>query len=349
MFNLNLPILTSLQLEDVKGIHNLTLGAPRLREVKLLDCSVVRAVIAHSESVERLLVDWLECTEVKNLKNLQYLHVKYNPDTDPTFFSSLQQLKEFHTDDFQNVSELFEQKQRLGSGDLKIYLCGLLLNGPDDPAINILNHSLFRNLGKEWFACLAENRSRLADEILFYPFLYYSLIESVAPGLEVEHLKRFIDLNEFKVDGPVEDIERFLDILKNCNIAKLDFRWRDPPQDLFDRLPEHCAVQKLTLYSSPPDLAFLFQLKHLNNLYLREQIESEIVRRAFDELPALSSLSFLNDRKRASIKIGQSNQFEVSVGHDEEKTVSDLNAAIEFIFGKEKLSSPKKRKSELLK
>ena len=75
MFNLNLPMPTSLQLEEVYGFEKLILGAPRLRELKILECfSGLRVEIVHCESVERFLVDRWEYTEVKKLKNLQYLY-----------------------------------------------------------------------------------------------------------------------------------------------------------------------------------------------------------------------------------------------------------------------------------
>ena len=337
--NLNLPMLTSLHLERAYGIEKLTLEAPRLREVKILDCYIfgltsVRLEIVHGESVERLLVDWLEDTDVKNLKNLKALYIGGDcliGDIEPTLLSSQQQLKEIHMKSSGDVSKMFEQKRRYGRADLKIFLGGLLLNGPDDPAINVFPFS--RDLSRGWLVCLAENRSRLADEIPFYREIEYSHIEGVASGLEVDLLKRFIHLTGVTVYNPVQDIQRFLDLLENCeNLSKLSFSC-DQPQDLFDRLPEHCAAQLLTIRHAPSDLDFLFRLKHLIHLYVLGQIENETVRRAFEQLPVLSLFHFGFNHKWASIEINHSKQFMAWVsGH--EKTVFDLNAAIEFIFGK---------------
>ena len=344
--NLNLPMLTSLQLDDVHRIEKLTLEAPTLREVKILNCHGwgLSVEIVHGESVERLLVDRLEYTEVKNLKNLQFLYTGRLRDIDPTFLSSLQQLKVIHLNYRGDVPELFEQKQRYGRADLKIYLRGLLLNGPDDPAINALRFS--DDLSRESLVCLAENRSRLADEIPFYRSLYYSHIERVASGLEVDLLKRFTDVNFLLVNCPVQDIQRFLDLLKNWeNISKLSFSC-DQPQDLFDRLPEHCAVQKLILHRAPSDLDFLFRLKHLVYLSIRWPIDTQTVRKAFDELPVLSYFRFKYGHRTALIRIDHPKQFMARVS-SQEKTVFDLNAAIEFIFGKNP-SRPKKRKAKVL-
>ena len=331
----NLPMLTSLQLEDVEGIQKLTLEAPRLREVKILGCHSyvyeLSVEIVHGESVERLLVEQLEYTEVKKLKNLQQLYMASLSDIDPTFLSSLQQLKEIHTNEPDDVSELFEQKQRSGRADLKIYLCGLLLNGPDDPTRNAFDTSCFDYLTRESFVCLAENPSRLADQIPFYRSFDYSDIEGVAPGLEVDLLKRFTDLNEVEVQSRVQDIEGFLNLLKNCEkIVEFEFCDEDQRQDLFDRLPEHSAVQWLEIEISISDLDFLFRLKHLIHLDLYWSIDKQTVRRAFEELPALSSFWFQYAEQRTSIKIGHSKQVHVSVG-EEKKTFNDLNAAIEFI------------------
>ena len=329
--NLNLPMLTSLQLEDVRGIPGLILDAPRLKKIKILVCPRLRLEIVHNESVKRLLVDRFKYMEVKNLKNLQYLYVKHLQRIDPTFVSNLQQLKEIHTNDPNDVSKLFEQKQRLGRVDLKIYLCGLLLNGPDDPARNALGDSSFEFLRGEWLVYLAGNRTRLADEIPFYLFLYYSGIEDVAPGLEADIVKRFTDLNQIAVNQPVRNIERFLDLLKNReNIFDLLFGFDHQRQDLFDRLPEQCAVQKLYIKDPPSDLDFLFRLKHLIHLTVCWSIDRETIRRTFEELPVLVYFVFIYGQKRASILIGHSKEIQVSVS-GYKKTVSDLNAAIEFI------------------
>ena len=335
----NLPMLTSLQLKEVNAIRGLILIAPKLRDVKILDCSHLGLKIVHKESVERLLVNYRKNTKVnklKKLKNLQYLYVNSLPWVDPTFVSNLQQLKEIHMNYFEDVfqlSELFEQKQRYNRADLKIYLKGLLLNGPDDPAmddpaIDYLRYTSSEYLSKEWFVCLAENQFRFADVIPFYRYLSYSYIEGVAPGLEVNLLKRFIHLNFVEIYLPVQDIELFLHLLKNC-IVELKFEC-DQPQDLFDRLPEYCAVQKLTINSVPSDLDFLFRLKHLIHLHLGWSIDSETVRRAFQELPVLSSFWFQYGQKRVSIETNHPKQFSIWVG-DGYKAVTDLNAVIEFI------------------
>ena len=135
---LNLPMLHSIHLEEVVGISRLTLDALRLKRVELRKCSNLRLDLVHAESVERLLVDRLEYMPVKKLKSLKQLYIQKDPATDPTLLSELEQLKEVHLfnlDDISKVSEFFEQKQRYGRADLKIYFHGLLLNGADDPAI----------------------------------------------------------------------------------------------------------------------------------------------------------------------------------------------------------------------
>ena len=329
VFHLNLPMLTSLHLEDVLGIKKLTVEASSLREVKFLDpyYSRLRLEIVHGESVERLLVDRWEYTEVKNL---QFLYAYDLLQGDLTF---LQQLKEIHLQSDTNVSALFRQKQQLGRADLKIYLCGLLLNGPDDPVMSSFRDSGSYYLGVQSFVSLAKNPSRLADEIPFYSLLYYSDIEAVAPEMEVDLLKRFTNLNTVLIGSSVRDIERFLVLLKNFeNIVVLDFDG-DEPQGLFDRLPEHCAVQKLTIYNAPSDLAFLFRLKHLIHLLVGWSVGSEIVRRAFEELHLLSTFEFPYGQEIASIEINPSKEFMVYAEDKLKTTVSDLNAAIELIFG----------------
>ena len=64
-FELNLPLLTSLQMEAVNGftkwgIIKLTLKAPRLRKLKLVHCGGLNLDLVHPESVEKLSTDRLQ-------------------------------------------------------------------------------------------------------------------------------------------------------------------------------------------------------------------------------------------------------------------------------------------------
>ena len=226
-FKLTLPMLTSIHLEKLSGFKKLTLDASRLRKVKILDCPDLRLDLFHDESVEELLVDRLECTKVKNLKNLKCLYTSCYSSIDPTLLSSLEQLNEVHTMHPIEALGLFELKER--PDNLKIYLFGLSLNDLNDPAISSFE-VLLRSAG---------NRSRLADEIPLCRWFLSSSINCFASGMEINFLKRFVDLVEIRANQPVQDVQRFLDLLKNLeNVVQLHFQCAQP-QDLFDRLPEH--------------------------------------------------------------------------------------------------------------
>ena len=274
-FELNLPMLNSIHLEELRGIEQLTLDAPRLQKVKLEAC--LRLDLVHGDSVEKLAAENFKWTEVMKLKNLKHLYTGGLRVVDSTLLSSLEQLKEIHLGDRHSVGGIFEQKQRYGRADLKIFLWGCLLDGPDDPA------KIYPN---DWpwgvsIAHLVENPFRLADEIPFYWCLYYANIERVAPGLEMNVVNRLIDLFTIYVNEPVQDVQRFLDFLKNLDhIAQLEF-WCCQPQELFDSLPDHCAVQDLLFDDRVCDYEFLFQLKHLTSLTINYSIDTELIAKSF--------------------------------------------------------------------
>ena len=372
IFKLNLSTATSIHLENLLGIEKLILDAPRLRKVSLLECSGLRLQIVHGESVESLITtsyrdrlqlcggrlvarrgyphDQVTVKSLRKLRNLKYLVKFGHRPADPTLLFHLKHLKELHVEYSDCVSELFEQKQRYGRTDLKIYLCGMLLNGPDDPARNALRCPSAGHLNREAFGCLVENPSRLADVIPIYRRLSYSDIEPVAPGLQVDVLNRLADLTEITVNDQVRDIEHFLELLKNWeNIVELQFGEHPPPQDLLDRLPDNCAVQRLTLTRSPSDLGFLFRLKHLIHLFVNWTIDVDFVRKAFEELQFLSSFGFeiasrsVSTNTMVQIEI-DSKRFCVSVGWTKISNYyfHDLNAAIKFIAR----NGQQKRKAE---
>ena len=276
-------------------------------------------------------------TAAKNLKNLKYLYTTgFSIDsTDSTFLSGLEQLQEIHLLYSNLISWLFEQKQRYDRAGLKIYLSGLLLDGPDDPAIDSLSF-----LNEETFRCLAENSSKLADETPLSYRLYYlqinQAIELAASELQIDILNRFTDLKEIIVNRSVQNVQRFLDFLKNFDhIVELDF-WCDQSQDLFDRLPEHSAVQALSIQHAVPDFRFLSRLKHLLYLNLEFSIDAESIRNVLEELKFLLLFTFRFENQDVQIKrIAHLKRFEVSLSFElgERADVADPNAVIQFISG----------------
>ena len=112
------------------------------------------------------------------------------------------------------------------------------------------------------------------------------------------------------------------------------------PQELFDRLPDHFAVQKLLIWRPPPDLDFLFRLNHLTDLYLYHLIDLQLIRKVLEKLEFLWKFKFLNADDIVTVKIDRLKRLRVWVKYDlwenflggEETEVADLNAAIEFIL-----------------
>lgn len=209
--DLNLPMLKSARFENMTGLKKLRLNVPKLQKVKFVRCNLsldgyenpLRLGIVDASSVERLTTDCLQKTEMEKFKSLRVLYYHHPSDSiDSTLLSGLEQLKEILlANDKDRVSNFFKQKQRYYRTDLKIFINGLPLDGPNDPMISIL-----------------------ADSIPLFKFLYYSTFEGFAPELAIDILNRLTDLQCICVDRPVQDIERFLDLLKNLNhILELTF------------------------------------------------------------------------------------------------------------------------------
>ena len=322
-FQLNLPMLNSIQLEEVYGTGQLTVNAPRLKEVRLEKCPKVSFV--HVESVEKLIASKSTQTAIEQLKNLKYLHVK-NPSA--TSLSDLDQLKEYHLGFRDTLDELFEQKRQHARADLKIYLCGCLLSGPGDSP-ELSPYDYYSN-----FLHLAANPSKLADEIRVQDFLHYPAIERVTPELATNIFKRFIDLKLLMVNEAVQDVQRFLNFLKSFNIVELQF-YGDHPQELFDRLPEYAtAVQWMVIESQVSNLDFLSGLKNLIHLHLLFSIDAE----SFipDDLMPLFELEFLslfqfknNDRQ---LRIEWDCQRRVRLSVNGQYTFTDLNTGLQYLM-----------------
>ena len=315
-FELNLPMLKSIRLDRWTVIRSLTLEAPRLQKVKFELYSPQTLNIVHRDSVELLFT--CNSTHARGLKNLKQLYYYDLDEIDPTLLSDLEQLKEIYLESDVHVAAILEQKRRYARTDLKVCFAGLLLTSTE-----YLSQLDIRFNKEATFRCLAENQSRLADEIPFCDTLYYTPIECVARlgiGLKLDIVNRFTGLNEISVYSRIVDVPSFLGLLKNLtNIFRLDI-CGDQPQELFDRLPEHSAVQNLVIRSKLSDFRFLLRLKNLINLQIDQSIDAESTRKALEELPFLTTLEFLcvnvypnHWNRRVSIQIDRPKRFEVSV------------------------------------
>ena len=332
--DLNLPMLSVLNLEGYCGIKKLTLDAPRLQQAKI--SYLLGLNIIHSESVERLAFWSIREFELKKLKNLKQLYIGDRNEFDLTFLDSLKQLNEIHLFNRKHVPRVFERKQQYDRSKLKVYLLGLLLNGPDDPAIETVSAKRGSYLSEEAFACLAQNTSRLADEVPFGDRIPYA-VEGVVPELAIDVANRFTNLEKMIVSEPVEDIDRFLDFLKNINVAEVWFNC-EQPQELFDRLPEYPALQKLIIHNRDLDIDFLFQLENLISIDLNSSISFRLIRDFFEELEFLSRLFFFYNKRGVSIVTFMDKhckKYEVSLisrkGRPEEEILDDLGQAIWFV------------------
>lgn len=332
---LNLPFLNGILLDNVIKVEQLTLITPKLRKIKVLRCFSLRLDLVHGESVERLIIEKLSNIEVNKLKRLEYLCCGNYPESlDQTLLSSLENLKEIHLnytlDGRNHVTEIFEQKQRYRREDLKIYRLGCLLNGRENPMGSRLHDF------NEAIAHLGGQSTNLVDEIPLCPDFAYSAIERLAPGLELSLLSRFTDTRLLMVNEQVQDVQRFLNFLKNFGtITSLCFECGQP-QELFDRLPEYCAVQFLITCKAVSDFRFLLRLKNLVHLEFFFPIDIKIIRKICEsvskELPFLDCLGFQYLWRSVFIKIGRSKKYEVWIS-SKKTEVPDLNAAIRFIVG----------------
>ena len=298
---LSLPTLKSIYLEKLPQIGRLTLKAPRLQNVELRSNLILD--LTHIESVERLITTCPRWTGMKLLKNLRFLcFCDYENKIDSTLLSSLERLKVVFLRDPDNARELFKQKKQYGRADLEIYLQGLHLNGPDDPVFSAKIYTsvfYYNKIFNHW----VEYQSKLADEIPLHRGLCYEQIASAPQESEINVLNRLRDLNLIIVYKPVEDIQRFLNFLQNFKqITELLFV-ENQPQELFDRLPNYCAVQKLTIDPDwlgyfgpvvPPDFEFLFRLKSLTHLKLGWPIDEELSRKLYEKLEFLLRISTPN-------------------------------------------------------
>ena len=313
----SLPMLNSIQLSDVLKIEKLTLDTPRLRKIKSTHCPWPLELV-HGESVERLAIEDLSWIEVEKLKNLQYLFCS-KVEIDFKFLQRLEQLKEISVVEKSNVRKLFEQKQQYGRADLKIYLYGLLCYSLAD---------IEQTRSRYFFVHLAENPSRLADEIPIGNSIHYRVVERLAPGAENAVLSRSTDLSILHISEPVQDIERFLDFLKRSDRFVRLRLWCDQ-QELLKRLPEHCEIHSLAIRRELSDLSFVFRLKHLIRLRVHYSVDAETISKVFKELPSILLFHFKYNQKKVKIQNG-SGEFTITVDGENTK-VPDLSAAIEFL------------------
>lgn len=180
-------------------------------------------------------------------------------------------------------------RRELNGEDQRVHLFIIRLNSVNDPVIESVRSTFW---DRRYVQCLVANPIRLARSIEFLFRIRYSAIESVAPGLEIDILKRFTDLEELVGDEPVHDVDRFLKLLEKLNVSSLDFVC-DQPQQLFDHLPDRCTtVQQIAIHDRPTSLGFLLKMHSLTNLCLSFSVDTEFITRVSKELEYLCAYNF---------------------------------------------------------
>ena len=157
-FELNLPMLNSIEMNEVQGMKKTILKAPKLKKVNLVDCLDMRLEFVHAESVEQLAISGCEQIEMKQFKSLKSLYIKYCECLDSKLLSSLERLKEIHLAYDRDILKIETQMRQYGRLDLKIFLwiCSDFIND-------------------QTMACWPENVSRLADEMPFCSLRYLAI------------------------------------------------------------------------------------------------------------------------------------------------------------------------------
>ena len=330
VWQLKLPNLNEIRLENVLSAKSITLDAPKLSKIYIWDFlnRVLPLKIIHLESVKTVVVHKKRCLEVEKFVNLEYLYVvnSYQDEREPysaKLLSNLKFLKEVHFEERQAISFIYSQMQRYERFDLKVYYRGLLLKGQDDEFLSL--HPVYApwHLNEEIINFMLAKRSRLADEILFYESFEYPKSQQWTEKVQVDHQfwHRFTKMNRLEVSLPIQNTECCLDFLKNFHMVVFNLSPTiEPDEYLFNRLSDYSpSIQYLTINGCSPhsrdfnlDLSFLFKLKNLIELDLRKiSIETIFVKKIFEKLEFLKKISFslrvefvVNRRHSTMLKTG---------------------------------------------
>ena len=343
--NLNFPLLVTVRLQEVRGIEKLNLNASKLLNIWVVSCDRLKVFLVNGDSIKTVVTTVLQTVEMEKIKNLKYLYL-YGGQMDPSFLSGRDKMKEVHLGDESLVSNLFKQKKQ-DRPNLKIYLYGCLLNGTDDPIVSC--ESLEDGLNH--YPCQAEHLIRLADNIPFLFELNYSAMARIVCGLEISVFSRFSCLSKVIVDQPIREsneVERVLKFLKNLpSIYELEFvdqsdeslDWQESgfprdltdwwPQELFDRLPDHCAVQDLTIGGKVSNFNFLSRMIDLIELDVDASIGERVISDVLNNCAYLSTFKFRFAAYIVKISIA-SRRFTVSV-EGESRTFTQVEPVINFI------------------
>lgn len=343
---LKLQMLNSIQLREDVSVMELTLDTPRLKTVHLESYPILNLI---HESVETLYIDTLEfltdcasgeplelSNQLGNLKSLYFN--RYSHSSFSFLLRKTLQMKNVYVFRLAYARNLIIQMSDYPWYDLSIYFCGMLVNGLDDPLFDRNRFPQFGQFRGNALAYLSERLTILPENL--FPLrreLCYLAIERIPVALRRDLLKRFTDFDTLTLrDGPVE-IPRFLDFLRSShNIAALETF--DQPPDLFNRLPDHCAVQKLIIRRQVLDPESLFRLKHLIHLKLSEcSFDIELIRRFLKELQFLCYFQLIQTAFGKGIEIRikatteNRKQFAVCIGCALRRDFTELNDAIKFI------------------
>lgn len=257
---LTMPYLRTVHIEELSGLKNLTLDAPRLRKVKIWFNSFVFYLnVVHPGSVESIELDFYNrCLDRGGFRNLRLLYCECLTEINENFLLGLDRLQAIHlSGDYDSLRSLHSQKERLGLEQLKIYYHGLQLGRPSD-FIDFPHYILDETV----IVGMIQNYWRLAEHLL-YTSINYSFIEKFALRMPVDFWARFVNVKALYVFNRLASELQFLNFLTNFeNLVKLEFANQKQSQQLFNHLPHYCqSVQQLVIaFGSNLSLEFVFKV-----------------------------------------------------------------------------------------
>ena len=316
---LSLSQLEILSLESVSG--SIKLDTPLLSAFKsdqklkyyqfVYPHKIKYLVVSHDAGVEQFV-------NLENLLSSSYSF--FRPETLHRL-TKLKQLQAFRQasadgeyDDLAIFDLVYQEKQRLGLNDLKMFVSGLEY----DYYLNAFHHEDESYMIIENWYC--------ANSIQVLPFVkrldYGDLLQVFVNGIPGNLLTKLPNIQEVScLDGPIE-VDDFFRFLKNCkslNSLTLDCK-SFTDQHHYDRLPDLC--QKLTFLHLIVDKSiainfnFILSFKFLCGLVLKRELSYELVESLFTRLRTFKLLNFiykgqvsgvtLNRNDRPPVQFGQS-------------------------------------------
>lgn len=311
---IKLPNLKTLSIDLYDG-PTLKLDLPKLEKL-VNNCFLKKFEFKNYDTITELTTELYEDCLPK-YKNLEKFYCEFLTNDEDyelnnlpkDILSLLPKLKELHCSRLVKknvIAGVLSSKNKLRRQNFKLFFNGLeieCLNQLETYTTYFEEGYEFLSDAKENFEILLDNFSKLSNFNQYVSDVNYtSICKKFKNGINSEFFKKFVSIRNVVVDKPIENVNHFVNFLKECKIlSSLELNNAALDQSFYDNLAIYCpSVSHLKIRDEKPiNSDFLLKFNKMFSFSINQNATFDTIEKAFLKFDLLHSFKFTIKKNRS--------------------------------------------------